>query len=81
MFPIIKVVHWIFLCLFVKDSSITDSHEFQYGSDMINGCVLEKAGFKLHDQHSIILQICCECLTAINVEFLLGAGKWCSLPL
>ena len=33
---------------------------------MINGCVLEKTGFKVHQPHSIILQICSECLTALN---------------
>lgn len=50
----------------VKDSFITNLTEFHYGSKNINGCILDKRGFKQHDNDGIVLQICNKCLSALN---------------
>ena len=55
-----------FSCLHVRDSFITDLEEFQYGSHIINNCILEKASFKQCHEQSIIIQICDKCFSALN---------------
>ena len=55
-----------FSLLSVKDSYLKDHAEFQYGCKVIDGCILEKKGFKYHDEDKIILQVCNECLTALT---------------
>ena len=55
-----------FSYLHARDSFITDLVEFQYGSHIIDNCMLDKAGFKQHDEHTIIIQIYDECFSALN---------------
>jgi hypothetical protein len=42
----------------VKDHFITDVSLFQYGLSVLNGIMLESAGFKVSDKGQKIMQIC-----------------------
>ena len=55
-----------FSVLHVKDPFITDLTAFQYGFDAIDNSVLDRKGFKQHDEFGIVLQICSECLSALK---------------
>ena len=55
-----------FSILHVKDSFVSDLEDFQYGSYVINNCVLDKAGFKQNNEDGIIIQICNDCYSALK---------------
>jgi hypothetical protein len=50
----------------VKDHFITDVSLFQYGLSVLNGIVLESAGFKVSDKGQKIMQICNDYQSALT---------------
>ena len=59
-----------FSILHVCDCFITDISDFQYGSDMIDNCILDPSGFKQCDEQGIVLQICNDCSSVLNKKHL-----------